>query len=129
MLNKFQVVSIMPHLFGFGHVISQSLKMYSNLAGILLNSVPVLPSSASLPELGRVLRNPAILRMMKIIVQRTPPPIRGCPIQMGFATVVQVQMLPVNKAALVLLLVIDVNAIRKSVASVCRSSSLDCKKD
>ena len=33
--------------------------MYSNLAGILLNSVPVLPSSASLPELGRVLRIPA----------------------------------------------------------------------
>ena len=36
--------------------------MYSNLAGILLNSVPVLPSSASLPELGRVLRIPAGLQ-------------------------------------------------------------------
>ena len=33
--------------------------MYSNFAEILLNSVPVLPSSASLPELGRVLRIPA----------------------------------------------------------------------
>ena len=33
--------------------------MYSNLAGILLNSVPVLPSSVSLPELARVLRIPA----------------------------------------------------------------------
>ena len=33
--------------------------MYSNLAGILLNSVPVLPSSAKLAELGRVLRIPA----------------------------------------------------------------------
>ena len=33
--------------------------MYSNLAGILLNSVPILPSSTSLPELGRVLRIPA----------------------------------------------------------------------
>ena len=33
--------------------------MYSNLAGLLLNSVPVLPSSAKLAELGRVLRIPA----------------------------------------------------------------------
>ena len=33
--------------------------MYSNIAGIVLNSVPVLPSSASLPELGRVFRIPA----------------------------------------------------------------------
>ena len=55
--------------------------MYSNLAGILLNSVPVLPSSAKLAELGRVLRIPAgllpVLQELggdwKVLLRGAPP--------------------------------------------------------
>ena len=49
----------MPDLFGLHHMTSYNLEIYSDLAEILLKSVPVLLSSAKLAELGRVRRIPA----------------------------------------------------------------------